>query len=110
MEVYAVPNVEDMAAVSLKMPGSKSRPSAAERQGFCDDSKRSRCDRHQKACPEPFNFGMSKTPLSQIQKVVSSVWEAVRLLEDRPALTSKVKLHGRRGYGDADIPGTGPNP
>lgn len=47
---------------------------------------------------------MSKTPLSPIQKVVNSVWKAVRLLEDRPEPTSKAKLHGRRGYGDADIP------
>lgn len=47
---------------------------------------------------------MSKTPLSPIQKVVNSVWKAVRMLEDRPAPTSKAKLYGRRGYGDADIP------
>jgi hypothetical protein len=47
---------------------------------------------------------MSKTPLSPIQRVVNSVWKAVRMLEDRPAPTSKVKLHGRRGYGDGDVP------
>jgi hypothetical protein len=47
---------------------------------------------------------MSKTPHSPIQGVVNSLWEAVRMLEERPALTSKVKLHGRRGYGDSDIP------
>jgi hypothetical protein len=47
---------------------------------------------------------MSKIPLSPIQKVVNSVWKAVRLLEDRPEPSSKVKLHGRRGYGDGDIP------
>jgi hypothetical protein len=45
---------------------------------------------------------MSKTPLSPIQRVVNSVWKAVRMLEERPAPTGK--LHGRRGYGDADIP------
>jgi hypothetical protein len=47
---------------------------------------------------------MSKMPLSPIQRVVNSVWKAVRMLEDRPAPTSKVKLHGRHGYGDGDVP------
>ena len=47
---------------------------------------------------------MSKTPLSPVQRVVNSVWKAVRMLEERPGLTSKVKLHGRRGYGDVDSP------
>ena len=47
---------------------------------------------------------MTKTPLSPIQRVVNSVWKAVRLLDDRPVATPKSKLHGRRGYGDADIP------
>ena len=47
---------------------------------------------------------MSKMPLSPIQRVVNSVWKAVRMLEDRPASSTKVKLHGRRGYGDGDIP------
>jgi hypothetical protein len=41
---------------------------------------------------------------------VNSVWKAVRMLEDRPATTSKVKLHGRRGYGDGDIPSPGRTP
>jgi hypothetical protein len=47
---------------------------------------------------------MTETPLSPIQRVVNSVWKAVRMLEDRPAPPPKGKLHGRRGYGDADIP------
>jgi hypothetical protein len=47
---------------------------------------------------------MSKTPLSSIQRVVNSVWKAVRILEERPAPPPKVKLDGRRGYGDAEIP------
>jgi hypothetical protein len=47
---------------------------------------------------------MTEMPLSPIQKVVNSVWKAVRILEDRPAPTSKVRLHGRRGYGDGDVP------
>jgi hypothetical protein len=47
---------------------------------------------------------VNKTPLSPLQRVVNSVWKAVRMLEDRPAPTPKVKLDGRRGYDDADIP------
>jgi len=47
---------------------------------------------------------MSKPPLSPIQRVVNSVWKSVRMLEERPAPTLKIKLHGRRGYGDGDIP------
>jgi hypothetical protein len=47
---------------------------------------------------------MSKTPLSPLQRVVNSVWKAVRMLEDRATLPPKGKLHGRRGYDDADIP------
>jgi hypothetical protein len=47
---------------------------------------------------------MSKSHLSIAQRVVDSVWKAVRLLEDRPEPPPKVKLDGRRGYGDEDIP------
>ena len=47
---------------------------------------------------------MSKSPLSATQKLVNSVWKAVRMLEDRPERPPKVKLDGRRGYGDGDIP------
>jgi hypothetical protein len=47
---------------------------------------------------------MSKSHLSITQRAVNSVWKAVRMLEDRPAPTPKVKLDGRRGYGDGDIP------
>jgi hypothetical protein len=46
---------------------------------------------------------MSKTPLSTTQKIVNSVWKAVRMLEERPAPIAKAKLNGRRGYGDAGI-------
>jgi hypothetical protein len=53
---------------------------------------------------------MSKMPLSPIQKIVTSVWKAVRMLEDRPASSTKVKLHGRRGYGDAEVPAPGRTP
>jgi hypothetical protein len=47
---------------------------------------------------------MSKTPVSPIQRMVNSVWKAVRKLEERPAPPPRVKLDGRRGYGDGDIP------
>ncbi|WP_153245873.1 hypothetical protein [Microvirga brassicacearum] len=46
---------------------------------------------------------MSKSPLSVTQRVVNSVWKAVRMLEDRAAPISKTKLNGRRGYGDDGI-------
>jgi hypothetical protein len=48
--------------------------------------------------------GMNKSQLSLTQRVVNSIRKAVRMLEDRPAPTPKVKLDGRRGYGDGDIP------
>jgi hypothetical protein len=47
---------------------------------------------------------MNKNHLTITQRVVNSVWKAVRMLEDRPALPPKAKLNGRRGYGDSDIP------
>jgi len=47
---------------------------------------------------------MSKTPVSSIQRMVNSVWKAVRKLDERPAPPPRVKLDGRRGYGDSDIP------
>jgi len=47
---------------------------------------------------------MSKSQSTITQRVVNSVWKAVRMLEDRPALPPRVKLNGRRGYGDSDIP------
>jgi hypothetical protein len=53
---------------------------------------------------------MTKTPLSPTQKIVNSVWKAVRMLEQRPAPPAKAKLNGRRGYGDSDIPAPDRNP
>jgi hypothetical protein len=47
---------------------------------------------------------MSKSQLTTARKLVNSVWKAVRMLEDRPDPPPKVKLDGRRGYGDGDIP------
>jgi hypothetical protein len=46
---------------------------------------------------------MSKSPVSVTQRIVNSVWKAVRMLEDRPTLIEKPKLDGRRGYGDDGI-------
>ena len=47
---------------------------------------------------------MNMTPLSPIQRVINSILKAVRMLKERSAPTSKVKLHGRRGYSDGDTP------
>jgi hypothetical protein len=47
---------------------------------------------------------MSKNPLSLTQRLVNSVWKTVRMLEENPQPPPKVKLDGRRGYGDGDIP------
>jgi hypothetical protein len=47
---------------------------------------------------------MSKSQLSLTRRFANSVWKAVWMLEDRPAPTPKVKLDGRRGYGDGEIP------
>ncbi|MEZ0167337.1 hypothetical protein [Microvirga sp. TS319] len=53
---------------------------------------------------------MSISHTSLAQRVVNSVWKAVKMLEDRPAPPPKVKLNGRRGYGDRDIPSSDRNP
>ncbi|WP_457090393.1 hypothetical protein [Microvirga sp. P5_D2] len=47
---------------------------------------------------------MSKSPLNIIQRLVHSIRKAVRMLEDYPEPPPKVKLDGRRGYGDGAIP------
>src|SRR3712207_2811529 len=47
---------------------------------------------------------MHKGFLETAQDVVSAIRKAVRRLEGQPALASKVKLNGRRGYGDREIP------
>ena len=53
---------------------------------------------------------MGKNRLSPTQKIVNSVWKAVRMLEERPAPIPRAKLNGRRGYGDGDIPDPDRNP
>lgn len=47
---------------------------------------------------------MSKDFLGAVQGVVNAVWKAVRRFEGQPTRPSKVKLDGRRGYGDDGIP------
>jgi hypothetical protein len=47
---------------------------------------------------------MGKTPFSPIQRDVNSVLKAVKMLDERPTPSPKLKLDGRRGYGDGDIP------
>lgn len=47
---------------------------------------------------------MSKSHFSVAQRVMSSVWKPMRMLEDRSEPPPKVKLNGRPGYGDGDIP------
>jgi hypothetical protein len=58
----------------------------------------------QRGLGEGIEPAMSKNPLSVTQRLLNSVWKAVRMLEDRPEPPPKVKLDGRRGYGDGDIP------
>jgi hypothetical protein len=53
---------------------------------------------------------MRKSYLSITQRVVNSVWKAVRMLEDRPTPIPRAKLNGRRGYGDDDIASPDRNP
>jgi len=47
---------------------------------------------------------MHKGFLGIAQDVVNAIRKAVRRLEGQPAPASKVKLNGRRGYGDGEIP------
>jgi len=47
---------------------------------------------------------MNKGFLGAAQDVLSAIWKAVRRLDGQPAPASKVKLNGRRGYGDGEIP------
>lgn len=47
---------------------------------------------------------MSKDFLGAVQGVVNAVRKALRRLDNPSIEPSKVKLDGRRGYGDDDIP------
>jgi len=49
---------------------------------------------------------MNKRPTTLAQSIVNALWKAATALRGHPAPDSatKVKLNGRRGYGDGDIP------
>jgi hypothetical protein len=48
---------------------------------------------------------MSKSPTGITQGIVNAIWKAAQSLKGRPAPhPDKVKLNGRRGYGDGEIP------
>jgi hypothetical protein len=47
---------------------------------------------------------MGKGFLRATQDVLSAIWKAVRRQDAHPAPMPKVKLNGRRGYGDGEIP------
>jgi len=49
---------------------------------------------------------MSKTPTGIAQGILNALWKAAQSLKgpSQPAPPGRVKLDGRRGYGDSDIP------
>ncbi|MGO4389474.1 hypothetical protein AB4Y85_18255 [Microvirga sp. 2YAF29] len=47
---------------------------------------------------------MSKGFLGATQDVLNVIWKTMGRLKGHPAPASKVKLNGRRGYGDSEIP------
>jgi hypothetical protein len=47
---------------------------------------------------------MNKGFLRAAQDVLNAIWKTVRRPEGHHAPASKVKLDGRRGYGDGEIP------
>lgn len=47
---------------------------------------------------------MSKSPTGITQDIVNAIWKAAQSLRGQPAPPAKVKLDGRRGYGDGNIP------
>lgn len=47
---------------------------------------------------------MGKGFLGATQDILSAIWKAVRRSEGHSTPTPKVKLDGRRGYGDGGIP------
>jgi hypothetical protein len=46
---------------------------------------------------------MSKNPNGMAQGILNALWKAAQSLRGRPVPPAKVKLDGRRGYGDGDI-------
>jgi hypothetical protein len=47
---------------------------------------------------------MSKNGTGFTQGIINAFWKAAQSLRGRPAPPERVKLDGRRGYGDGDIP------
>jgi hypothetical protein len=47
---------------------------------------------------------MNQGFLGAAQDVLNAIWKAVRRLDGQPTQSSQVKLNGRRGYGDGEIP------
>jgi hypothetical protein len=49
---------------------------------------------------------MNKRPTDITRDLVNALWKAAQALRGQPAPdpTARVKLNGRRGYGDSDIP------
>jgi len=47
---------------------------------------------------------MSKNNTGFAQGIINAVWKAAQSLRGRPAPPARVKLDGRRGYGDGGIP------
>jgi hypothetical protein len=53
---------------------------------------------------------MSKKFPGAVQGIKNAVWKALRRLDGPAIEPSKVKLDGRRGYGDDDIPSPSKKP
>jgi hypothetical protein len=47
---------------------------------------------------------MSKNTIGFTQGIINAFWKAAQSLRGRPAPPACVKLDGRRGYGDGNIP------
>jgi hypothetical protein len=47
---------------------------------------------------------MNKIPTGTAQGILNAIWKAAQSLRGQPAPPARVKLNGRRGYGDGDIP------
>ena len=47
---------------------------------------------------------MNKGLLAIAQDILNAIWKLIRGGKEQPAPPPKVKLDGRRGYGDSEIP------
>jgi len=57
----------------------------------------------QRGCDQESEPVMTKHLFGITQNILNAMWRAARRLEGRPAAVAKVKLDGRRGYGDDGI-------